>query len=97
MSEHVTFYVGEDLEFHTGKFAEGLTLDQAIARYRTIKRARGIKGIGIDFGGIDAWDLVQGETINISDLNYVPQIKERPETQEAIEQLKRAFPDFKVV
>ena len=39
MSEHVTFYVGEDLEFHTGKFAEGLTLDQAIARYKTIKKA----------------------------------------------------------
>ena len=94
---NVTFYTGEELEFHMGRFYDNLTLEQAISRFKSIEHPMGLKGIGIkveDTG--DYWDLLVGHSINISDLNYVPDIKNLPETQQAIDTLKKAFPDFSI-
>lgn len=93
--DKVTFYTGEELEFHMGRFYDNLTLEQAINRFKSIEHPMGLKGIGIRVEDTD-WDLLTGRSINVSDLNYVPEIKDLPETKQAIEVLKKAFPDFNI-
>lgn len=90
----VTFYAGEDIEFKTGKFWENLTIEQAIDRFKSLTKSRGIKGIGINSDDLGEWELVTGHTIQISNLNCVPDIRDLPETQNALELIKKAFPEF---
>lgn len=94
--DKVTFYAGEELEFHMGRFYDNLTLEQAINRFKSIEHPMGIKGIGIQTEDSGCWDLLTGHSINVSDLNYVPEIRDLPETKQAIETLKKAFPDFNI-
>lgn len=43
----MSFYAGEDMEFHQGRFQDNLTVEQAMEAYRQIEHARGVKGIGV--------------------------------------------------
>lgn len=92
----VSFYAAEDMEFHQGRFKENLTVEQAIEAYRQIEQPRGIKGIGVQSEDFD-WGLVGGNTLNLADLQYVPQVAANLQVQEAIKTIYQSMPELTVV
>ena len=96
--DNVTFYAGEELEFKTGRIKYDMSLDEAIKYYKYIIDTyhTGIPGIGINVND-EEWDILSGKAIMESDLKYVPDIKNNPATIQAIEKLKKVFPDYEVL
>ena len=92
----VSFYAAEDMEFHQGRFKENLTVEQAIEAYKQIEQPRGIKGIGVQSEDFD-WGLVGGNTLNLADLQYVPQVAGNLQVQEAIKTIYQNMPELTVV
>ncbi|WP_243125890.1 MULTISPECIES: antirestriction protein ArdA [unclassified Eubacterium (in: firmicutes)] len=92
----VSFYAAEDMEFHLGRYQENLTVEQAIEAYRQIEHPRGVKGIGVQSEDFD-WGLVGGNTLNLSDLQYVPEVAANLQVQEAIKTIYQNMPELTVV
>ena len=92
----VSFYAAEDMEFHLGRYQENLTVEQAIEAYRQIEHPRGVKGIGVQSEEFD-WGLVGGNTLNLSDLQYVPEVAANLQVQEAIKTIYQNMPELIVV
>lgn len=92
----VSFYAAEDMEFHLGRYQENLTVEQAIEAYRQIEQPRGVKGIGVQSEDFD-WGLVGGNTLNLSDLQYVPEVAANLQVQEAIKTIYQNMPELTVV
>lgn len=71
-------------------------MEQAIEAYRQIEHPRGIKGIGVQSEDFD-WGLVGGNTLNLADLQYVPQVAANLQVQEAIKTIYQNMPELTVV
>ena len=104
---HVTFTVAECGEFHNlGEYHEGIeTIEEAIRIYQAIdpSRMNGIPSIGVNIHieGTEEWedeqaDVLTGKYIDVDYLNYLPEVRDNPKVQEAVEKLIEVFPDREV-
>ncbi len=104
----ISFTVAECGEFHSlGEYHENIkTVEKAAAIYRNIPpgRMHGIPAIGITLHrkGQPAYedlqlDILNGGTIEIGLIHYVPEAENNPLVWEAVEKLKRLFPEKEVV
>ena len=104
----VSFTVAECGEFHNlGEYHENIkTVEEAATIYRNIppERMNGIPAIGIRLHrkGQPAYedlqlDILNGRTIEIGLIHYVPEAENNPLVWEAVEELKRLFPEKEVV
>lgn len=104
----VSFTVAECGEFHNlGEYHENIkTVEKAAALYRKIppERMHGIPSIGITLyrKGQPAYedlqlDILSGGTIDTGLIHYVPEAENNPLVWEAVEELKKLFPEKEVV
>ena len=91
----VTFFVAEDMEFHIGRFKDNLSVEQAIKEYENLDHARGIKGIGVQVGDL-SWGLVNGKTLDLDDLKYVPEVVNNIQVLNAIKTMQNTIKDLNV-
>lgn len=104
----LSFTVAECGEFHSlGECHENIkTVEKAAAIYRNIppERMNGIPAIGITLHrkGRPAYedlhlDILSGRIIDTGLIHYVPESENNTLVWEAVEELKRLFPDKEVV
>ena len=104
----ISFTVAECGEFHNlGEYHENIkTVEEAAAIYRNIplERMNGIPAIGIKLHrrGQPAYediqiDVLTGDEISTGLLHYDPEAGSSPLVWEAVEELKRLFPEAEVV
>ena len=104
----ISFTVAECGEFHNlGEYHENIkTVEKAAALYRKIppERMHGIPSIGITLHrkGQPAYedlqlDILSGGTIDTGLIHYVPEAENNPLVWEAVEELKKLFPEKEVV
>ena len=96
-----------NLIHNLGEYHENIkTVEEAAAIYRNIppERMNGIPAIGIRLHrkGQPAYedlqlDILNGRTIEIGLIHYVPEAENNPLVWEAVEELKRLFPEKEVV
>ncbi len=105
---NMRFTVAECGEFHSlGEYHENMkTVEKAAAIYRSIppERMHGVPSIGITLHrkGKPAYedlqlDILNGGTIETGLIHYVPEAENNPLVWEAVEELKRLFPEKEVV
>lgn len=104
----LTFTVAECGEYHNlGKYYEGIkTLEEAANLYRQIppERMNGIPSIGINLHvrGTDKMedvqaDIVSGDEIDISFVNFIPELCGNLQVQAAVKTMIEMFPDKEVI
>ncbi len=82
--------------FTWGRYQENLTVEQVIEAYRQTEQPRGVKGISVQSEVFD-WGFVGGNVLNLSDLQYVPQVAANLQVQEAIKTIYQNMPELTVV
>ena len=103
----VTFTVAECGEYHNlGEFYENIpTVEEALAIWKQIpaERMNGIPAIGIHIHtpGTEAMedvgiDVLSGRRIDLSILEYIPDIRENPQAMERIAELVAKLPDVEI-
>jgi len=101
----LSFYFAECMEFtNMGECHENLTLQQAVDYYNKIpgERLNGGKGIGFNLkDGSDYTDTNYGVmfngTIDVDGVNMIDHFKNSALVQKAVQDIKDAFPDAKVL
>lgn len=106
--QYLTFYVAECMEFTIlGEYHENLTLEEAVALYHSIpaERMHGGKGIGFVLHHANEpgdafedmeFDLYSAGVIDVDMINHVPQFRDSPLVQQAIQEIMVHFPDAEV-
>lgn len=100
----ISYYVAGCMEFKTlGEYQEGIsTIKEAVEIYNNIpdERLNGGKGIGFiihddedHFNDGSEFDLFSNDVIDVDLINSMSYFKESPLVQEAIEEIKKYFPD----
>jgi len=57
---------------------------------------KGVKGIGVQVGEY-SWGLVNGKSLDLDDLKYVPYTASNSQVQDAIKIIKEKLPNIKIV
>ena len=106
--QYLTFYVAECMEFTIlGEYHENLTLEEAVSLYHSIpaERMHGGKGIGFVLHHANEpgdafedmeFDLYSAGVIDVDMINHVPEFRDSPLVQQAIQNIVIHFPDAQV-
>lgn len=102
----ITFYVAECSEFTMlGEYHENLTLEEAIAVFHTIppERMHGIPAIGFKLhtdGNEEhqdsEFDIMSGGTVDLDTINHIPEFRDSPLVQQAVQNVIEQFLDAAV-
>lgn len=99
----ISYYVAECMEFpQLGAYYDGLTLDEAIKRYRDIpaERMHGIKGIGFDLQDESIYSgtfpVLEGNRIDLESVQSIEHYAESPLVQKTLRELVHALPETTV-
>ena len=107
-NEHVTYTVAECSEYHSiGMYYDNIgSVEEAAKIYKKMDASpiHGIPAIGIrihkdgdDELDDDQMDIVVGKRIDTESLVYYPRLYKNKIVQEAINEMKKIFPDYKVM
>lgn len=106
--QYLTFYVAECMEFTIlGEYHENLTLEEAVSLYHSIpaERMHGGKGIGFVLHHANEpgdafedmeYDLYSAGVIDVDMINHVPEFRDSPLVQQAMQDIMVHFPDAQV-
>lgn len=99
----IEFYVAECMEFRSlGKTFDGLTVEQAVKKYREIPEYLNSMGPGIgcrygdkDLGELDI-ELILGNALDLSVVRYCIDYEANPVMKRAIEEFQNLMPELEV-
>lgn len=104
-AQTLSFYVAECMEFPTlGEYHDNLDFEEAVRIYESIPSSRinGIKGIGFVLHTENVpdqdltYELVSGQVIDVDMINHVPEFRESPLVQQAVQDAIARFPGMEV-
>ena len=104
-AQTLSFYVAECMEFPMlGEYHDNLDFEEAVRIYESIPSSRinGIKGIGFVLHTENepdqdlTYELVSGRVIDVDMINHVPEFRDSPLVQQAVQDAIARFPGMEV-